>query len=464
MSTPCHPFVDVARLMLRVRPVIQRIAANQPCQRRQYADKKWQKVRDSSLFTNRVPQGEHKRRVDHVRGRNIKRKTAREPESSRDDAAPAEPQATPSLVEQLFPEETKRYQEKENAARRERREIPLLPIELPATEGPPTWRKMLAPELDEDDIPPDPRKSIHYERLRRSLQATPKDTAALVLRNASRNLTEEDFRRLVPQGQHLEGWSLAQADFLKVVPGRDLRDLSRENFYYLLFSTPTAAFRYQTHVTKIARLTQQHTPISLSSPRIPPPGYLVDDIDVQSAVDSFSLIPASQKLDLRLLKRPFHPFLARMVENEGYHCVVSREGKMPVEVRFTMDGPQLGLNAIQFVMMQSGRQRGAHWSGAKNEMIDIFKWEGGNAYGDKDEGKEADEEERPKREKGGAEVGDTKELKRRLPKPVYVMGFRTERAAQSFVAHWHGRPIEGLGLKTGLEDDIPPIAQAEILW
>jgi len=49
---------------------------------------------------------------------------------------------------------------------------------------------------------------------------------------------------------------------------------------------------------------------------------------------------------------------------------------------------------------------------------------------------------------------------------VYVLGFYTEMAAQQFVQYWHQRPMvwtadDG---EQGLDDELPPVANAEILW
>jgi hypothetical protein len=137
-----------------------------------------------------------------------------------------------------------------------------------------------------------------------------------------------------------------------------------------------------------------------------------------------------------------------------------------------MDGPQIAASALEHAIMQSGKQRSAHWGGAENDMVSCVKWEGG----EEKKAKQWEDEMKDRKRAASDDVvtameddqddeedGLGQKVKRRQPNPVYVLGFASERAATSFVAHWHGRSMDGLGL-TGLEDDIPPVARAELLW
>ncbi|KAI7053556.1 hypothetical protein KC352_g45122, partial [Hortaea werneckii] len=140
-------------------------------------------------------------------------------------------------MEQLFPEETRRYEE---ARRHAAREIPRLPLDTPPS----------APEREEMTLSPHgldglPRAARRLQDKFRQDDAISREITVLVMRNASPNLVEEDFRRLIPQGRHMEGWTLEQGDILKVIAGRNLATLAHAGYYYLLFSSRLSAFIYQ---------------------------------------------------------------------------------------------------------------------------------------------------------------------------------------------------------------------------
>lgn len=106
-----------------------------------------------------------------------------------------------SLLEELFPEEAKFGQDA-----KPQREIPRLPLDLP--------------NADEQK---DPQKrngranrfSARSQELYQQMKEQGEQVAVLVLRNASKNLVEEDFQRLIPKGKHIEGWNLEKGDVLK---------------------------------------------------------------------------------------------------------------------------------------------------------------------------------------------------------------------------------------------------------
>ncbi|EME41853.1 hypothetical protein DOTSEDRAFT_74045 [Dothistroma septosporum NZE10] len=372
----------------------------------------------------------------------------------------------PSLVEQLFPEESKRYEAQQKASR----EIPRLPIESP-TQLPSTSRIL------QQEAPK--RSPLAQQLYAQAAQASP-GTSVLVLRNASTNLTEEDFRRLIPQGRHIEGWTLDEGDIIKVIPGRNLSTLARENFYYLLFSSALSAFTYQGHVTRIHSLAAMHTPSSVTSPIPPPPGYLVEGLDLHSAIQAYSLIPPSQKLELRQLRPPLTPVVRALVKYKGHPNIIQRPGRMPFEARLTLEGPQLQASAIRHIIMESAKARSLSWSGDENVNVKVTKWEPqhrvsaldnseyAERFGDDDVNLTPQANEATK---DGATLlaeaaGANESRKRRMPNPVYIVGFHTEGAALSFVSHWHRRPMEskGEGFYGDSEGDSAPIAIVELLW
>ncbi|KAM0707061.1 hypothetical protein Q7P35_006392 [Cladosporium inversicolor] len=402
------------------------------------------------------------------------RKYGRERRPSKDTKAGTDTKPTesrkPSLIEQLFPEETKRYEE---VAARQEREIPRMPLEMPA---PPKQTP-----ADRLALPPRARESRGAMLKRRTMELQSEkaegQTSVLVLLNASKNLTKEDFTRLIPQGQHIEGWTLEEGDIVKVIPGRNLATLEQENFYYLLFSSPLSAFVYQGHATRIARLAAEQTPDSLHTALAPTPGYMVDGVDVYAAIQAYTLTPSTQTLNLRQLKPPMSPLVESIVRNGGYTAILNRPDKMPFEVRLTLEGPQLPMSRVRYILYESGRDRALGWSGGDESNIKITKYEPRSPESPKCENDEgasvawspAEQSQlsfdmsRSRVTQPGSDASDDA-LKRRKAHPVYILGFHTEHAAQSFIRYWHRKPMDWGSKKADPEDDLAPIANAELLW
>ncbi|TKA63660.1 hypothetical protein B0A49_10046, partial [Cryomyces minteri] len=198
------------------------------------------------------------------------------------------------------------------------------------------------------------------------------DTTVLVLRNASKALTENDFRRVVPKGKYIEGWNLDQGDIEKIIPGRDPITLDRMNYYYLVFTSPISASAYQSHVTHLHGLAQRHTSTSLTSPIPPPPGRH-DDEDLHSLLQSYALIPPSQKIELRLLMKPLTPGVRSVVDLGGYRLLAEKTRKPNQEVLVSFDGLQPTAFEIRDAFNKDGRDRGLLWFG--NEASAVTKVE-----------------------------------------------------------------------------------------
>lgn len=111
-------------------------------------------------------------------------------------------QGKPSLLEQLFPEEaSQRNVETQPTALRQ---IPRLPLDTAEPLQPVTRSNK-----DEEYI------SARARRLREAMEAEGPQTSVLVMRNVSKNLVDDDFRRIIPKGKHVEGWTLEQGDIIK---------------------------------------------------------------------------------------------------------------------------------------------------------------------------------------------------------------------------------------------------------
>ncbi|OQO10869.1 hypothetical protein B0A48_04170 [Cryoendolithus antarcticus] len=373
-------------------------------------------------------------------------------------------QREPSLIEQLFPEESRQH-EVEGAPR----EIPRLPLEAA-----PLPQRSVA---DNADARPDLVQTPSHPSHARAYEIAQSATSYLLLRNASKHLTIQDFRRLIPQGKHIEGWALEQGDIEQIIPGRNLHTLEANGLYILKFSSPISAFAYQGHVTRIAKLVAEQTPTSLYSGITPQPGYILDGMDVHAAIEAYTLKPATQRLTLRQLKPPLSRAIAPQVRFGGHPALTQRPGKMQFELRLTLDGPQLALRRIRHVIYESGRARALSWSGGEEMNVPISEWVAPKRYGEVGppngestkseleadavtESEEAVEEEI----EHTSEQHKPAELKRRKPHPVFILGFHTEHAAQSFKRYWHRRTMEWEGDHADEEGDLPPIANVELLW
>ncbi|KAF2487542.1 hypothetical protein BDY17DRAFT_320078 [Neohortaea acidophila] len=296
------------------------------------------------------------------------------------------------------------------------------------------------------------------------------ETSVLVLNNASPNLVEDDFRRLIPQGRHIEGWTLEQGDILRIIPGRDLATLAPLDSYFLLFSSPLSAFTYQGHVARIHDIVASHSPADIFSPIPPPAGFRIHGIDAHTAIQNFTLVPPTQSLDLRKLKTPLNSKIQSLVQHGGYPALVKRPDRMPFEARLTLEGLPLTTNIIRLILLQTAKTRALGWSGSEDLTPQLSRWKPPSsfrgAYRDA-AGKWHSESHRPAYEKPDDDSAqENDEQKQRTTSPVYIVGFHTSRALQSFVHYWHRRPMEDPGTPTyGLEEgDTPPIANVEVLW
>lgn len=394
----------------------------------------------------------------------------------------------PSLLEQLFPEETKRYQGQ--VQQDTRPDIPRLPFDTNVPARPKKGRQQRT-------IPQKTTPGASGWQRTLELQGGQEPTL-LLLRHASKSLVEEDFRQLIPQGLHVEGWKLERGHILKVIPVRDLATLEHRHRYYLLFSNPLSANAYQEHVTRLHRLAATHTPKDTDSPIMPPPGIFSDGLDVNAAIASYSLIPPSQKIVLRMLKPPYTPMLEGIIRNQGYHQIVNRRDKSPFEARLTLEGPQLSQSSIHQVLHLSGKDRALSWSGGHDTVdVRLTKWEPrepdaaispGDLATPAAQRTEDAQLSRDFANSRGIDItapadedtGLYKHTPRSGFNDVYIVGFDTKEALQTFVAFWHRRPMDpaewrrdgkkrdhefgSYNEEANRDEEAAPVAKVEVLW
>lgn len=147
----------------------------------------------TGLATRKSPKAKDSKSGDNGNGNgDAKSKT---PESLTPEQWRARRAKNLKLLADLFPSEAKRF-------RNQAREVPRLPLAQPSAPASPVIRR----ELVDSDAARSSRRNMKEQGMNSSL---------LVLRNASKNLTLEDFQRLMPRGKHLEGWTLAVGDIVK---------------------------------------------------------------------------------------------------------------------------------------------------------------------------------------------------------------------------------------------------------
>ena len=158
------------------------------------------------------------------------------------------------------------------------------------------------------------------ERVVESLHKQGEQVTVLQLTNCSTELTEADFRRIIPKGKHIEGWH-RDDDLYKVVPGRDPLSLERLPFYYLLFKSAEAALAYQKNASRLHKLSALHQPANIFSAIPPPKGFIEEGEDITAAISSYNLLPTRHPMSLNVLMQPYNPALRNLVERGGYQPI-----------------------------------------------------------------------------------------------------------------------------------------------
>ncbi|KAH7356235.1 hypothetical protein BKA66DRAFT_250746 [Pyrenochaeta sp. MPI-SDFR-AT-0127] len=178
------------------------------------------------------------------------------------------------------------------------------------------------------------------EQVTESFQNKGEHTTVLQLVNCSTELTEDDFRRIIPKGKHIESWR-HEGDYYRIIPGRDPLSLERLPFYYILFKTPESALAYQKNASRLHKLSALHQPSNIFSAIPPPKGFLEDGEDLNRAVTSYNLVPTHHRLSLNILMQPYNPALRALIERGGYKPIVpdtNSQGKRIWKVLMHIEG------------------------------------------------------------------------------------------------------------------------------
>jgi len=260
-----------------------------------------------------------------------------------------------SLLEELFPETTTYTQH--HTGRN-----PYPKLHLPDS----------TPLIRRFDMEP---QKTERERFIESFQDQSDRITVLQLVHCSTELTEADFRRLIPKGKHIESWA-RDGEFYKVIPGRDPLTLERLPFYYLLFKSSEAALQYQNNAVRLHKLSQLHHRNNVFSVIPPPRGFLEDGEDINAATSAYLLAPPDQQLSLHMVMQPYNPYLRQLFEEGGYQPIVpstTPEGKPIYRVLLHVEGYEPSPTDLFQCFLKDNLDRGITWEFFSSEHTSIHR-------------------------------------------------------------------------------------------
>ncbi|KAF2144953.1 uncharacterized protein K452DRAFT_316093 [Aplosporella prunicola CBS 121167] len=358
---------------------------------------------------------------------------ARDSRGSRESRASevAETEAEGSLLPELFPELAAERKAEEMKTQPER-EVPRLRL-----------------EADMEEQPQPARKSLTQQYMEKIEATAAEKLVVLCLYGASKHLSEEDFRRVLPPSQHVEGWA-GPGEFIKVIPQRDEITLEQLDRYYIVFPNAESARIYQGCAYRFHEMASQHTPTSLTSPLATPPD--VDQVlgtkkNMHHAITSFT-INLGTPLNLHLIPQPYFPHFARFLHRGGYENVAlsPHDKDIGARVLFRLDGAQPSLWDLQRALQHDSRNRGKPWriTTAPDGPKGVIKLD------------------LTSRNEAVGEDGSPTLLRRTAPR--YVINFENKAEAVRFVKDWHRRPFQWDPNGAYENGEDAPIARAELLW
>lgn len=343
-----------------------------------------------------------------------------------------------SILEELFGEELRRQPE----SREQRREVPKGPVGY----------------LDDSHQRQRARSEGTFSDkvgLRRPHISLNKDTTVLILRKASKHLTEQDFRRLIPGGRHIEGWT-GLGELMRVVRARVMKTLERDGEYFLVFSNSTIAFEYKRNIFGLHSDTQKELSNNQNSVGIPPPPNLASS--GKAAFDTpaytYNLIPPTHDLTIKLQEPPFPPVLLPIV-TDGAYARLLEDRRTNYEVMLWFESYwHPAFSVIRRAIDQDGKERGSFWR-TVGDHSGLRLLAGEYAALGKVNGV-ATSEEAPSDWKGRRGSGSRH----------FIVSFRDEQEASRFALFWHRRDVTAIieAHLLGPWQGDPIIANADATW
>lgn len=383
----------------------------------------------------------------------------------------------PSLLEELFPEEAQKHPQPQSQPKQ--RDIPRLDVRssLPAFPGgKPTEPRVNLKEATADNWWNRTRTAeVKMQAPASAPEAPPGKQqvgGVLMLINASKTLVEDDFTRLIPQGLHIEGWPLEQADIVKVIPGRNTSTLERDDFYFILFKSRDSMNAYRKHVLQLHSLASRHVQSSLTSTIPPPPGYHINGQDVDALLQNYTLLPPSRIMRLLPLPKQVSPSVLDIIKNRGYPDIVKSPLNRPYIVMMRLEGPQLPITVIKGALGRVEKERRVPWDRDFGDLTYYTRTSKAKNIKYQDTKTRLDHSEDATDDVVGGEIttdadkdkeAPTNKRERRRLKNSYLFGFHSHDAALSFVQYWHRRCLDMPSFPFE-NDEIAPVVDAELLW
>ncbi|KAJ4376437.1 hypothetical protein N0V83_001721 [Neocucurbitaria cava] len=375
-----------------------------------------------------------------------------------------------SLLEELFPEVSTRPQPRQSEPRDQYPKLHL-------PDSPPTIRRV-----------PAEREKTLKEQVVRSFQQKGEQITVLQLAYCSTELTEADFRRLIPKGKHIDSWS-REGEFYKVFPGRDPLSLERLPLYYILFKDPESALAYQKNVSRLHKLSALHQPSNIFSAIPPPKGFLEDGEDINSATSLYNLLPTHHHFSLNTLMQPYNPALRALIERGGYQPImpdVDSAGNKIWKVLMHIEGYEPSLSDLFKIFRRDAYKNGMLLTLRNESSTSIHRLRDminlkthakpmssvqPRAYGTFDHDTEKSNFEDPSIQSfmGSAEEDSTaKEVNQMVINRLYnrwIIDFSDEAAARRFAVAWHRRVLPDLVKDRSWKDaEERRICNTEVLW
>ena len=331
------------------------------------------------------------------------------------------------------------------------------------------------------------------EQMIESFQKKREETTLLQLAHCSTELTEADFRRLIPKGKHIDTWR-RDGEFYNIIPGRDPLSLERMPFYYILFRDPESALAYQKNASRLHKLSALHQPSNIFSAIPPPKGFLEDGEDLNKATSLYNLLPTRHHLSLYTIMQPYNPALRSLIERGGYQPImpnVDSDGKRIWKVLMHIEGYEPTPSDLFKIFLRDAYKRGMPLTLRKESSTSVHRLRDiinlktrvqpvssvrPSAYGSYDHDTEQQranvdfEDPAIQLLMAGTEDGRTaKEVNQMVMNRVYnrwVIEFSEEESATRFALSWHRRVLPDLVReKVGWKDvEEVRLCNTEVLW
>ncbi|KAI0596467.1 hypothetical protein F4775DRAFT_564734 [Biscogniauxia sp. FL1348] len=393
------------------------------------------------------------------------------------DAADEE-KNTPSLFEQLFPEEAREQQQRSRSAIDGGKTSTWISQFFEEPPGAPTQQGV---ELDSHDD-----AIAGHEDSEGHMNAALRAKSMMILTAASKYLLESDFLRLGHKGKHVEGWV---AGIVKVIQARDPDTLEPLGQYFILFDHPSAARAYKEEVERLWRLGKQYVPgahhrkdSEQRQPLTPGAGIMTErGEDVASLMRAFTLIPPSQRCHLALGEDGDLRAVAaaeRLDQGGSFVDQLARRAGSRFLVLLSVEGGRISVDTLRRAIEVDGAERHLPWrvrghedgggaiaddvilpfghsvvkardQGHEEDLREQGEWAGGVSSSDEEGGGEdssspAAAESEGDGDGGGSSNADIvhKEHDKKYRRyPRFIVPFEDAAEAHRFVRSWHRRAV-----------------------